>query len=230
MSEITSLSTTTYGEKMENKIILPFLILTKDLIIRPLLNEDKNRVNAAIKECMRELKMWLPWVDGKPSLDDVDDMCDKFYAQARSNEAYHFAVYHNEKFMGMCSFLGTDYSKMTTNLGYWSRLEEDSEERFIEAINAILRYGFEMAGISEFHIPCIVGNYTSELAAKNLNFKLQGIDLIAHKQIKKFMINNITSLPKIDVQWIKDTGEVSGQHIEREEDRNSPKSFLEQNY
>jgi RimJ/RimL family protein N-acetyltransferase len=212
------------------KIELPFLILTKDLIIRPLINEDKITVNTAIRESIRELNMWLPWVDGKPSFADVDAMCDKFYDQANNGEATHFVVYHNDKFMGMCSFLETNFKSMATNLGYWSRVEENQESRFVDAINAVMRYGFEVTGIVEFNIPCVVGNYTSELAAKKLNFKLQGIDLIAHKQIKKFIMNDLSKLPKIDFQWIKDSKDFPKKEEESGKVRDEPKSFINSDY
>jgi len=185
---------------------LPFLILTSDLIIRPILTQDKAVAQDAITESLKDLKMWLPWVESKPKLEDAGNICDKFFHQAETKEVYHFSVYNNDQFLGMCSFLGTDYENMTTNLGYWCRTENESEEKFIDAINAVLRYGFEVAGIKEFNISCVVGNYTSEVAAKNLNFKLQGIDLVKNKQIKNFKISNLYNLPELNVQWIKESG------------------------
>ncbi len=214
----------------DQRLTLPFLILTRDLIIRPLLSQDKTIVHQSIKESLRNLKMWLPWVDEKPKLEDGDKITEKFYFQAENNQAYHFAVYKNEHFMGMCSFYDTDYKAMSTHLGYWCREEQNSGEEFIEAINAILRYGFEEAGIKEFSISCIVGNYTSELAAKQMNFKLQGIHLIKNKQIKVFKINNVLQLPKIEVQWVKDPNEVAVRSEISEPKVEKKRSFLEDNF
>ncbi len=219
------------SESGKDKLLtLPFLILTKDLIIRPLLSQDRRIVNTAIKESLKNLKMWLPWVDEKPKLEDADKISQKFYYQAEHNQAYHFAVYKNEHFMGMCSFYDTDYRSMSTHLGYWCREEQNSGEEFLGAINAILRYGFEEAGIKEFSISCIVGNYTSELAAKQMNFKLQGIHLIKNKQIKVFKINSILQLPQIEVQWIKDPSEMVVKVSNVETQPEVTKSFLDDNF
>ncbi len=215
---------------VEQQLALPFLILTNDLIIRPLLTQDKTIVNNTVKESLKDLKMWLPWVDEKPKLEDADKISQKFYYQAERKEAYHFSVYKNETFLGMCSFYDTNYSTMTTNLGYWCREGGNSGEEFINAINAILRYGFEVAGISEFSISCIVGNYTSEVAAKKMNFKLQGIHLIKHKQIKIFKISSPEQLPELNVQWIKDSGETLGKSEPKRSNTSDKKSFLDENF
>jgi RimJ/RimL family protein N-acetyltransferase len=232
MSNIYKEQAVTRINSAEQQITLPFLILTNDLIIRPLLSQDKTVVNNSIKECLKDLKMWLPWVDDKPKLEDADKISQKFYYQAEKQEAYHFAVYRNETFLGMCSFYDTNYNNMSTNLGYWCREYNNSEEQFIDAINAIIRYGFEAAGIREFSISCIVGNYTSELAAKKMNFRLQGIHLIKNKQIKIFKISNASQLPAINVQWIKEASEsTSSKALEKSaEPQQAKKSFLDDDF
>jgi RimJ/RimL family protein N-acetyltransferase len=214
----------------EASLVLPFLILTNDLIIRPLLTQDKNTVYTAVKECLKDLKMWLPWVEEKPKLEDADKICQKFYYQAERKEACHFSVYKNETFLGMCSFYETNYDAMTTHLGYWCREDKNSGEQFIDAINAILRYGFEVSGLKEVSVSCIVGNYTSELAAKKLNFKLQGIHLIKHKQIKLFKISEPFQLPALNVQWIKEATESVSKPSEPPKAKPVPKSFMDEDF
>lgn len=180
---------------------LPFLILTPNLIVRPLIHQDKAVISEAIKQSLKVLHMWLPWVETHPELEEYNVICDKFYSEAEANQAFHFVVYHNENFLGMCSLVEVDLDKGIAQLGFWCKVTSD-EENFIEAVNAVLRYGFEQAKIKDFYVPCVVGNYMNELAAKELNFKLKSINIISGMQIKMFKISRLSDLPALEIHWV----------------------------
>ena len=134
---------------------LPFLILTPNLIVRPLIYQDKTVISEAIKQSLKVLHMWLPWVDAHPDIEEYTSICDKFYSEAEQNQAFHFIVYHNENFLGMCSLVEVDLDKGIAQLGFWCKVTSD-EENFIEAVNAVLRYGFEQAKIRDFYVPVLL--------------------------------------------------------------------------
>lgn len=180
---------------------LPFLIITPNLIIRPLIHQDKAVITDAIKQSLKVLHMWLPWVDTPPKMDEYTSICERFYVEAETKQAYHFVVYHNENFLGMCSLVEVDLSKGIAQLGFWCKVTSE-DENFIEAVNAVLRYGFEQARIKDFYVPCVVGNYMNELAAKELNFKLKSINLINGLQIKMFKISKLADLPELEIHWV----------------------------
>lgn len=179
-------------------INMPFLIITKNLIIRPLVKQDQAVVMEAIRESLQSLQMWLPWTDTFPSVNEYASICQKFYTEAQEQLAYHFVVYQNEVFMGMCSLMDVDLKQGLAKLGYWCRTNSVNQNYFIEAINAKLRYSFEKIGLKEIYIQCMVGNFVSELAAKELNFRLQSVDLIDGKQFKLYKIESSAVLPELD--------------------------------
>lgn len=179
-------------------IELPFLIITKNLIIRPLIKQDRAVVMEAIRESLPSLEMWLPWADTFPSVNEYASICQKFYAEAHEQLAYHFVVYQNEVFMGMCSLIEVNLKHGLAKLGYWCRTNSEDKSYFIEAINAVLHYSFEKIGIKEIYIQCLVGNFVSELAAKKLNFHLRSVELIEGQQIKLYKIDNNTALPALE--------------------------------
>lgn len=208
---------------------LPFLILTKDLIIRPLINEDRSAVQASIKESLANLKMWLPWTDEIPSIEESVKISNKYFEQAESGEAYHYAVYQNEKFMGMCSYIEHDAVSKTAHLSYWCRSNAGNENYFIDAVNAVISYAFKELGLIGLSISCIVGNFLSEEVAKVLNFKLQGIHIVRSKQIKLFKITNTTQLPELEVNWVKDDFARS-QETQKKPAANDSVSYLESGF
>jgi len=178
-------------------IKLPFLIVTQNLIIRPLIKQDKKEMMEAIRDSLSNLQMWLPWSDKRPPTNEFVTICQNFYSEMEENLAYHFVVYQNDKFMGMCSLMNVDLKSRSARLGYWCRQNSDNQDYFIEAINGLLRYALESSTLKEIYIECIVGNYLSELTAKELHFKLQSVDLIHNKQIKLYKFDNLQSLPEL---------------------------------
>ena len=180
---------------------IPFLILTPNLIVRPLVHQDKTVISEAIRQSLKTLHMWLPCVETHPGVEEYTSICDKLYYEAEHKQAFHFVVYQNENFLGMCSLVEVDLEKGLAQLGFWCKVTTD-EENFIEAVNAVLRYGFEQARIKDFYVPCVVGNYMNELAAKELNFKLKSINLINGMQIKMFKISQLSDLPALEIHWV----------------------------
>lgn len=188
------------GEKEPN--FYPFLLLTNDLIIRPLLEQDQETFERKLRENLNQIHTWLPWMSERPMVDDITKMAKEYYDQAKSKEAFHYSVFRNDRFIGMCSLLKYNKEKKTAHLGYWSTHDPNNEDYFIDAINALIRYAFREIGIKEIEIPCVVGNFVAEKAAKLLNFKLRNIDIINFKQIKIFQINEEAALPAVNLRWL----------------------------
>ncbi|MFI4984215.1 MAG: GNAT family N-acetyltransferase [Rickettsiales bacterium] len=190
------------SSEAKGKLTLPFLILTKDLIIRPLLNEDRRIVRAAIKDGLAHIKMWLPWTNDLPKANEFTAIANKYFSPAE--EDYHYAVYQNDMFMGICSYIEYDEQEKTAHLAYWCRANEANDDYFIDAVNAVITYAFKELSLKGFSISCIMGNFLSEQVAKVLNFKLQGIHIVKNQQIKLFRITQNIELPELEVNWVKD--------------------------
>lgn len=189
------------------KLMNPFLILTKDLIVRPIVSYDESGITNGIRECLKSLQMWLPWMEEKPDPQDAPKIATKFFNQSKNDEAFHFAIYRNEELMGMCSFYEFDSKGMSAHMGYWCKNDRRNEDYFIDAINALVKYAFHAVGLLQLNISCLVGNFVSEAAAKKLHFKLQGIQLLNQKQIKLFLLTCNTPLPALNVSWITEASQ-----------------------
>jgi len=182
----------------------PFLLLTNDLIIRPLLDQDQDTFEKELRDNINQIHTWLPWMDEKPNYDSVATLTQEYFTQAKTKAAFHYSVFRNDRFIGMCSLYQYDDKDKSAHLGYWSTHDERNEDYFIDAINALLRYSFKEIGIRSVEIPCVVGNFVAEKAAKLLNFKLQKIDIINFKQIKIFQIFSEQTLPPVSLKWLAD--------------------------
>jgi RimJ/RimL family protein N-acetyltransferase len=197
------------GEKQSDKFgpsfqyEIPFLITTPNLLIRPLVSQDKGVLLEALRDSLKMLHMWLPWSSQTPNANDFVSLGEKFYKESTNEEVIHYAVYANDKFMGMCSLSHYSIEFSSVRLGFWCRSSPGDENYFLEAINGVLRYTFENMGIVNVYIPCMVGNFASEYFAKELNFKLASIEIINGSQIKIFRTDASNALPNLEIHWVK---------------------------
>ncbi len=176
------------SERVENKIKLPFVILSNNTIIRPLMFEDRQIVSDAVQQSLGNLKMWLPWVEQAPKVDDYQAIVEALYEEERKEEAYHFAAFHNQNFMGMVSLYNLNLAEKSGDLGIWFRNEYPAVSFFFEGIKSFMRYSFENLKLRTLEMPIVMGNFISEKVAREIGFTLLKVDLNKHRQIKRYSL------------------------------------------
>lgn len=186
----------------DNHLPIPFLITTRNLIIRPLLMQDKASLESAIKESLMDLKIWLPSIDHQ-NIDAPEVMTEKLFKESTSGECAHFCVYFNQSLLGICSFENFVESEKSVVVNFWCRSQSGKENYFVDGINSVLQYGFKSKLIEKFYINCIVGNYIGEITAKELNFSVKEVKLYKNNQIKVFYIDNPEHLPHSEMQIVE---------------------------
>lgn len=181
---------------------IPFLITTQNLIIRPLLHQDRVGLENAIRESIKDLKIWLPSLDHQ-EVDAPEVITDKLFKESQSGECAHFCVYFNEHLLGICSFEKYSEEEKSVFVNFWCRSQSGRENYFVDGINSVLQYGFRSGLISKFYINCVVGNYIGEITAKQLNFSVKEIILYKNTQVKVFFIDNQEKLPHSVMQVVE---------------------------
>lgn len=185
-----------------NQLPIPFLITTRNLIIRPLLMQDKSSLEAAIRESLKDLKIWIPSIDHQ-DVDAPEVMTEKLFQESKSGESAHFCVYFNQSLLGICSLEKFEENEKSVVVNFWCRSHSGKDNYFIDGINSILHYGFKSNLIKKFYINCIVGNYIGEITAKQLNFNVKEVILYKNNQVKVFYIDNHQNLPHSDMQIVE---------------------------
>lgn len=188
-------------EEIQPFIEEPHLIVSNQVILRPLINEDFARINEAIRLSLKSLHMWLPWTSDLPDENDHYGITINYYKEAESRTAYHYPAFKNEYFLGIVSLHQISIAKSTAILSYWCRSDADSPHAFIEAIKCVIQLAFDKYGIQSLVIPVVFGNYVSELAAKRLNFKIHSIETESGQPIKKFTLANLDFVRDSDIKF-----------------------------
>lgn len=184
-----------------NEMTLPFLMTTRNLILRPLLNLDASKISESIKEGIKDMKMWLPWVATAPKEEDYREITGVFYREAESNQARHMVVYNNETFLGMVSLYNMPEDDTAATLGYWF-VNNQSKAILMESLRAVAQLAFDDWRLVKLVIPCVAGNYFNEMAAKEMNFKLNKVDLSGGQFIKVYELQYSDFTQHLDLNII----------------------------
>jgi RimJ/RimL family protein N-acetyltransferase len=195
------------AENKKNDLIAePFLITTPHLVLKPLRYQDMHIANSSIIKGINSIKMWLPWVVEHPKQAESAQISAGFQQEAKDGEAYHFMVYSqgDQEFIGMVSIYLENAIKKVIKLGYWFK-EVSNSQVFIESIKTVLQFAFNELGVLKVIIPCVAGNFHSEIAAKELKFKLKRIEFVDGNSLKIYELKSFELVSITEIKIVKDS-------------------------
>ncbi len=102
---------------------LPEQIESERLILRVSRPGDGVVFNAAIRDSIDELSLWLDWVSPLPTLEDSEHLCRKLYGRFLLNEVLAMLVIRKEcdSLVGGVSLHNIDWELRHFEVGYWGR-------------------------------------------------------------------------------------------------------------
>ncbi|WP_411345735.1 GNAT family N-acetyltransferase [Paenibacillus sp. WLX1005] len=161
---------------------IPEYVETERLLIRsPLIGRveihDSVIVNAAIRESLDELMLFLPFAQRVPELLDTEIDLQQARLRFLRREGFRYLIFSKEsaQFIGVVSLQGIDYQVKKCELGYWIRSSCSGHGYMAEAVEALIELGFERLGFRRMAIQCESTNWKSRALAERLGFELEGI-------------------------------------------------------
>ena len=191
MSEIQSLNETLIGQA----VVLKRAKLNKDMA------EDIFRV---VDKCRDVFLPWLGWVASTVSVDDTWAFLEKSDKEWTDKEGFVYAVYHQEKFIGLISVLNVAWKHDRAEIGYWLDTDYTGRGFVSQAISLIEKELFGK-GFNRLVIHTDVMNEKSANVARRKGYTHEGIlrqeiFSIAHQRYRDM---NVFSKLRADYQ--KDT-------------------------
>lgn len=148
-------------------------ILAKNLMLRPLQEGDGKIIFEAIEESRTCLERWLPWPKQVKHWKDSEQFATDSYGSCKQKKSLNLGIFKNERFIGICGFNYFMWDIPSAEIGYWCRLSEQGKGYVKEAVNALVKYGFEDLGIKRQVINCLEDNRASAAIAEKLDFDLE---------------------------------------------------------
>jgi ribosomal-protein-serine acetyltransferase len=193
----------------------PMPITTKRLLIRLPQIGDGAIINPAVVESIDILKLYMPWAQTLPSVDDSEEFIRTAAANwiLKKNEEPYLPLLIFEKntmkFIGTTGWHHYNWDIPAFETGYWLHSAYQQQGFMTEAIHALTRFTFEVLRANRLEIRCDSNNIRSKKLAERLGFQLEGTlhnhRLDPHtKALSDTLIyarTTLNNLSALDVQW-----------------------------
>lgn len=199
-------------------IDIPMPITTPRLIIRPTQAGEGAELNASILETFDELRVWMPWADHRPTLDESEESVRRAHARWILREDLRMSIFDRAtgKFAGGTGLHRINWSLPAFEIGYWLRKCFVGKGYATEATHALTRFAFGQLQARRVELRCDPRNERSLAVFKRLGFdcegRLRGNALPAGSGVPGSGVNEtrdtlvysrlgIEGLPELEVSW-----------------------------
>ncbi|NND60292.1 MAG: GNAT family N-acetyltransferase [Gammaproteobacteria bacterium] len=150
---------------------MAYAIRTPRLLLRCWSPEDAPRRRALIDSSDAHLRPYIPWMRDEPlSLSETAQRLREYRADFDLDQTWRYAVLHEDTLVGDVG-LFPRVGIGALEVGYLLGVGHTGQGFATEAVSAMLRIAFEVAGVDRVEIRCDPGNEASVRMAKRLGFK-----------------------------------------------------------
>lgn len=105
---------------------------------------DGAELSAAVAESFEDLRPWMPWAQGIPSVEDSESHCRKKHAQFLTREDMQMLLFlkNTSVLVGSSGLHRIDWSVPRFELGYWVRSSFQGKGYISEGVLAITEFAF----------------------------------------------------------------------------------------
>ena len=157
-------------------IEIPKELDTARLLLRVPRPGDGSVVNHAIRDSIKELKMWLPFAQTTPTFEETELNLREAYISFLKRESVRYLIFHKEsnEFIGVTSFEGISWDVPKTQIGYWIHTKFSGNGYMQEAVNELTNLGLNQLKMNRIEIRCESTNLKSRSIPEKLGFELEG--------------------------------------------------------
>jgi RimJ/RimL family protein N-acetyltransferase len=163
---------------MESPVLrdIPEAFETERLLIRVPRPGDGPALNAAIQETFDDLRLWMPWAQERPTIEQSEENSRKAYSLFLARDDITLRLIHKESglFLGSSGLHPRDWNVPKFEVGYWCRKRFEKQGYITEAVKGILRFGFETVGAKRIVAQCDSRNQRSIRVAERAGLKREG--------------------------------------------------------
>lgn len=154
-----------------------YRIETERLVIRCYQPSDALMLKRAVDASLPELQAWLPWAKYEPEdLPAKVERLRQFRGFFDLGQDFIYAIFDPEEKVQIGSTgLHTRLGAYAREIGYWANSEYAGRGYITEAVQALLRVGFDIEGLQHIEIRCDPRNVNSSKIPERLGFTLEAV-------------------------------------------------------
>ncbi|MGS2721568.1 GNAT family N-acetyltransferase [Paraglaciecola aestuariivivens] len=116
------------------------------------------------------LKNWLSWLDLVNSLQDTQTFIETAIYHHNHNQGSSFAIFYQEKMVGVAGFNHIDHQHHWGAIGYWLDQEHTGKGIITQSVIQLIKYGFIEHQLDKIEIRCAEQNHKSRQIPERLGF------------------------------------------------------------
>lgn len=138
---------------------------------------DGAAVNEAIRESVEQLRLWLPFAENIPSLEESEANARKARLQflERTDMMLHLRDRFTDEFVGSSGLHRIDWNARCFEIGYWIRTSRAGEGLMTEAVRGIEQFAISYLEANRLEIRCDARNVRSAKVAERAGYTLEGV-------------------------------------------------------
>ena len=143
-------------------------LLTPTLCIRPFQKSDGSAFVEAARESILSVGVWLPWCHENYSLTEAESWFASCKQNLQAGSAYEFGIFSTStrRLLGGIAINQLNRDHNFGNVGYWVRQSQHRKGIALQAVTAIVRYGFHELKLTRLEIAVAEENMASRRVAE----------------------------------------------------------------
>jgi RimJ/RimL family protein N-acetyltransferase len=148
---------------------------TERLILRAPRPGDGRAVNEAVRESVKELGPWMPWVHPVETVEQTEGFVRRAAAHWLTREDLALLLWRKGDgvFVGASGLHRIDWSVPSMEIGYWVRTSLAGQGYITEAVLGITAFAFQYLGAQRLEIRCDAHNTRSAAVAERAGYTLE---------------------------------------------------------
>jgi RimJ/RimL family protein N-acetyltransferase len=158
-------------------IDVPEEFTTQRLLIRAPRAGDGPAIYEAIQESFDELRLWMPWAQTMPTVEESELRSRQARAKFLLREDLQLRLFLKDEgtFVGGSGLHRMDWNVPSFEIGYWVRKRFARQGYVTEAVNGIAQLAFNQLAARRVEIRCDNRNERSWRVAERCGFQLEGV-------------------------------------------------------
>lgn len=153
---------------------IPAQFETERLTIRAPRVGDEVAFNRAVSESIEELRVWLPWGQQAPSLDESKAEIARYITEWTVRSDLRWLHFDREgELVGGSGLHRIDWQVPRFEIGYWQRISYCGRGLVTEAVRGLTAFVFEELKAQRAEIRCAVGNTQSAAVARRAGYEVE---------------------------------------------------------
>lgn len=158
-------------------LTIPEQFESNRLVIRAPQWGDGAAVNEAVIESIEELRLWLPFAQHIPTLEETEINIRQSRLRFLDRSDLRLLLFHKEsgKLVGSSGLHRIDWRARKFEIGYWLHTAYTNQGYMTEAVHAITNFAIQELEANRIEIRCDRNNVRSAAVAQRAGFMLEGI-------------------------------------------------------